>query len=143
MEELKKTQVLPPDYISYLYQQLYLIYLTYGYNEGMPFQDFRTDDFHCGNIVLLEKGDDPADLGVVGLRGGFYQTIVECVERVRAGQIELYRILVMYDNDFIMTFLMEASIYWDARFNAWLQEESQSDYTETFVPISDWHVVPF
>ncbi|WDH82642.1 MULTISPECIES: hypothetical protein [Paenibacillus] len=62
-----------------------------------------------GYIVILEAGDNLYDLECVGLNRedcGLLGSMPEYVETLQLGDMTVYSIVVMYTNDFIMTFFM-------------------------------------
>ena len=121
---LKTMRALPLDVIHLVQSEFRLLYEAYGQSWDIPIQEFHTDAHHCGFIAVLEQGDDLGDLSVIGLPGGFRRTIVEFVELRNTGKRLIYRIVVLFDNEFALTILLEAGINKDLEFEAWLQEES-------------------
>ena len=121
---LKKMQSLPLDVIHFVQTEFRCLYEAYGQPKDISMEKFHTDDHYCGFIVILENGDTLDDLSVIGLPGGFKKTIIEFAEIHNTGERQIYRIIVIFDNDFALTILCEPGINRDAQFEAWLQEES-------------------
>ncbi|QHW32239.1 hypothetical protein GZH47_16470 [Paenibacillus rhizovicinus] len=68
--------------------------------------EFRLDGH--GYIVVLEVGDNVRDLDNVGLNrenGGLLGSYPEYVELLNVGEgLQAYKFVVLYDNDYMMTF---------------------------------------
>lgn len=75
--------------------------------------EFRLN--RCGYIVVLEAGNNFRDLGNVGLNredGGLLGSCPEYVELLDLGEaLPVYKIVVLYDNDYMMTFYTQAGAH--------------------------------
>ena len=124
LDLLKQTRAMPLDVVYFIQEEFHRLYQAYGEANGLPIDRFHTDAHHCGYIVFLEDGDNPDDLSVIGLSGGFRQTIVEFVERRHTGQRPLYRLVVLFDNEFGLTILFEPGLNDNQQLEAWLDDEA-------------------
>lgn len=83
---------------------------------------------HHGYIVLLEAGDNVRDLGNVGLGredGGLLGCFPEYVELLDVGGgLQKYKIAVLYDNDYLMTFFTQAGAH-DEEVEHWLKDQAE------------------
>ncbi|MEC0371144.1 hypothetical protein [Paenibacillus chibensis] len=81
-----------------------------------------------GYIVVLEAGDNVRDLGNVGLsreRGGMLGSCPEYVELLDVGGgLQAYKIAVLYDNDYLMTFFTQAGAH-DEEVEQWLKDQAE------------------
>ncbi|TXK75425.1 hypothetical protein [Paenibacillus sp. N3.4] len=87
---------------------------------------FRLDQH--GPIVLLEAGDNLYDLECVGLSRencGLLGSMPEYVETLQLDNMTVYKIVVMYTNDFIMTFFTQQGIH-DKEIEQWLIEQANN-----------------
>ncbi|WP_189032843.1 hypothetical protein [Paenibacillus albidus] len=68
-----------------------------------------------GYIVLFEAGDNVRDLGTVGLArdcGGLLCSCPEYVELLDIVEgLQAYKIAVLYDNDYLMTFFTQTGAH--------------------------------
>ena len=124
LDLLKQTRAMPLDVVYLIQEEFHRLYQAYGEANGISIDRFHTDAHHCGYIVFLEAGDNPDDLSVIGLFGGFRQTIVEFVERRHTGQRPLYRLVVLFDNEFGLTILFEPGLNDNQQLEAWLDAEA-------------------
>ena len=120
-------RALPLDIIAFAQAEFHRLYEAYGQAQDLPIQHFHTDAHHCGHLVILENGDNVDDLSVIGLPGGFKQNFVEFVEKRFTGQRQLYRVVVLFDNDYGLTILFEPGINRNVQFEAWLEGEADSN----------------
>ncbi|MGI6558066.1 MAG: hypothetical protein ACOX20_03615 [Limnochordia bacterium] len=122
---LKKAAVLTPSLLDFLEVELQKLIEAFGDLEI----ERPLDLMEYGYIVLLEPGDNVRDLREVGLDWvdqGLLGSLPEFVERERLSDgTEIYRIGVLYDNDYMMIFLSLAGSH-DAEVEAWLAEETQN-----------------
>ncbi|MGG4495458.1 hypothetical protein [Brevibacillus reuszeri] len=86
--------------------------------------DFRLDEH--GYIVILEVRDNVRDLSNVGLNrknGGLLGSLPEYVELLDIGEgLQAYKIAVLYDNDYMMTFFTQAGAH-DEEVEQWLKDQ--------------------
>ena len=127
LDLLKTMRALPLDVIHFVQGEFRRIYEAYGQAQGEPVDAFHTDAHHCGHIVVLENGDDMEDLSMLGLAGGFRRNNMEFVERRFTGKRQIYRIVLLFDNEYVLTVIMEAGINNDRQLEAWLQDMAEFD----------------
>ena len=120
-------RALPLDVIHFVQGEFRRIYEAYGQTQGLPVDAFYTDAHHCGHIVVLESGDDLEDLAILGISGGFRRNNVEFVERSFTGKRQVYRIILLFDNEYVLTIVMEAGINKDRQLEAWLSDLAEYD----------------
>jgi hypothetical protein len=81
-----------------------------------------------GYIVVLEAGDNVRDLSNVGLNredGGLLGSCPEYVELLDVGGgLQAYKVAVLYDNDYLMTFFTQAGAH-DEEVEQWLKEQAE------------------
>ena len=83
--------------------------------------DTFTLDQH-GPIIILETGDNLHNLSYAGLHGDdLFTHVFEFVEICELGDIEAYRIVLMLDNDFLVTFFAVVGTL-DEEAEQWLHE---------------------
>ena len=116
-------QVLPAQLINFATEEFQRLFMAYGGDQDLTLAEFHTDSFHCGHIVFLEHGDNVDDLSALGIPGALRCSMAECVEFYQIDQLLFYRIIVLLNNDYALTFLFETGINQDALFEAWLMEE--------------------
>lgn len=115
--------------------------LKYFQNEFQMFRealsalvDQTFDLYEHGYIVLLEPGDNVRDLREVGLNWvdrGLLGSLPEYVHRMKLEDgTEVYRIGILYDNDFMMLFYSIVGSH-DDEVEAWL--EMKAEFGETMV----------
>lgn len=79
-----------------------------------------------GYIVILEPGDNLYDLSIVGLNpedAGLLGRRPEYVEAIDLNGLTLYKIVVMYTDDYLMTFFTLAGWHDDV-IERWLRQRS-------------------
>ncbi|MBT2289498.1 hypothetical protein J7E73_10210 [Paenibacillus albidus] len=79
-----------------------------------------------GYIVILEPGDNLYDLSIVGLNpedAGLLGSSPEYVEAINLNGLTLYKIVVMYTDDYLMTFFTLAGWH-DDIIERWLRQEA-------------------
>ncbi len=123
LEDIKKENSFNPLY----FQQIEIFYklLVESLRAEVPAEDFSLED--SGYIVVLEEGDDVRDLSSVGLNPedeGLLGSIPEYVEKYSAGSIDYYKIVILYDNEYIMTFFSQVDIH-DQEVEDWLAEHAR------------------
>lgn len=81
-----------------------------------------------GYIVVLEAGDNVRDLGNVGLNRGDGGLLGSCPEYVEllnvGGGLRAYRVVVLYDNDYLMTFFTQVGAH-DEEVEQWLKDQTK------------------
>ncbi len=123
MEDTKKESSLPSDYLKQI--ETFYKLLVESLRADIPADDFSLKD--SGYIVILEVGDDVRDLSSVGLNSednGLLGSIPEYVEKYSAGSINYYKIVILYDNEYIMTFFSQEGIH-DDEMEDWLAEHAR------------------
>ncbi|WP_342563626.1 hypothetical protein NST84_29905 [Paenibacillus sp. FSL R7-0345] len=79
-----------------------------------------------GYIVILEPGDNLYDLSIVGLNrenAGLLGSRPEYVEAIGLNGLMLYKIVVMYTDEYLMTFFTLAGWH-DEAIESWLRQEA-------------------
>lgn len=79
-----------------------------------------------GYIVILEPGDNLYDLSIVGLNSedaGLLGSSPEYVESIDLNGLTLYKIVVMYTDDYLMTFFTIAGWHDDV-IERWLRQKA-------------------
>lgn len=79
-----------------------------------------------GYIVILEPGDNLYDLSIVGLNpedAGLLGSSPEYVEAINLNGLTLYKIVVLYTDDYLMTFFTLAGWHDDV-IERWLRQEA-------------------
>lgn len=81
-----------------------------------------------GYIVILEAGDNVRNLVNVGLSredGGLLGSCPEYVELLDiSGGHQTYKVVVLYDNDYLMTFFTQAGAH-DEEVEQWLKDHAE------------------
>lgn len=117
---LRQANVLPLDYMNYLEEEFFGLYHALGSDEPLEEWSLAT----IGYMVVIEAGDH--NLQPVGLTDGLRQSVPEFVELVTIGNQLLYRIGVLYNNDFMMLFYTLAGIH-DNETESWLRELAEQN----------------
>ncbi|MHA6481652.1 hypothetical protein ACX1C1_07085 [Paenibacillus sp. strain BS8-2] len=93
--------------------------------EDVNSSEFRLSE--CGYIVVLESGDNIRDLGIVGLSredGGLLGSCPEYVELVDVFGLQTYKVAVLYDNDYLMTFFTQVGAHGE-EVEQWLKDQAE------------------
>lgn len=122
VEELRRSDVAPTalvQHIAEFFQQL-----------DAELVDNEVDPLHLDKhwpIILLEVGDDMHSLNLAGLCNESdvpYHRAVEFVEKLNLGEVQAYRLAVLLDNDFVVTFFTLAGTH-NEEVEQWLSEQAQ------------------
>lgn len=127
IELLRSEKVIPEDYLEHV--ENYFNHLHESLNDGEPLDEFSLQQH--GYIVLLERGDNVRDLSCVGLGpniNGLLGCRPEYLERYDLDSISFYKILVMYNNEYAMTFFTEKGIH-DNEVEEWLDKRCYPEKT--------------
>lgn len=122
MECLRAARVLPEAYVGLVERDFERAARELSQGDGGAH-----DPEASGYWVILEPGDNCRDLGLVGLNpedGGLLGCWPEFVDRLELGPgLSVYRVLVLYNNEYAMTFYLEAD-KWDREVEGWLRNNS-------------------
>ncbi len=125
IECLRLAQALPNDYLNQLAEEFNNTVEAYG---GLA--EWNPDLF--GYLVVVEKGDNLRDLSVVGLNPGdqgLLGTYPEFVDLIELPELTIYRILILYNNDYAVTFFSQVGQF-DDEIEEWLKGHISSDKEE-------------
>lgn len=129
LKALEEANALPESLLKYFQDEFQMFQEALS---GLVDQTF--DLYVHGYIVLLEPGDNVRDLREVGLNWvdrGLLGSLPEYVHRMTLDDgTEVYRIGVLYDNDFMMLFYSIVGSH-DDEVEAWL--EMEAEFGETMV----------
>jgi hypothetical protein len=120
---LKQAQVLHPEYLDFVGEYFGQLMEALR-DEDVPEEKFNLDD--SGYIVILEKGDNLRDLSSVGLNredGGLLSSMFEYIEEYSLEGVTVYKVAVLYTNNYMMTFFLEKGI-WDEEAEAFLRDNA-------------------
>ena len=124
LQVLERAQVLPQPLFAYLTREFHRLQQALS----DPDDDAPFDLYDHGYMVLLEPGDNVRDLREVGLNRvdrGLLGAMPEYVDRVRLEDgTKLYRIGVLYNNDYMMFFYTIVGSH-DDEVEAWLEMEAE------------------
>lgn len=118
LQVLKQTNVLSDSYMAFLEGE------WHGLFEALS-TDVNINQFSLqehGYIVCLEAGD--CNLEPVGLPEGLCQSWPEYVEKISLGDTALYRIGILYNNEFMMLFYSIVGTL-DTETENWLAEHAE------------------
>lgn len=129
LKALEEANALPESLLKYFQDEFQM------FQEALCGLVDQTFDLYVhGYIVLLEPGDNVRDLREVGLNWvdrGLLGSLPEYVHRMTLDDgTEVYRIGVLYDNDFMMLFYSIVGSH-DDEVEAWL--EMEAEFGETMV----------
>lgn len=112
---------LNPSLLSHIEHYFSQLKGMHGDTEDTPFSLQKH-----GYIVIMEPGDNLYDLGIVGLNledAGLLGSRPEYVEAINLNGLTLYKIVIMYTDDYLMTFFTLAGWHDDV-IERWLQQEA-------------------
>ena len=119
---LRRAEVLPEAILAHV--------KDYVNQLSVELEDEAENQFRLGKngyIVLLEAGDNVRDLSNVGLsheRNRLLGSCPEYVETLDLGYCQkAYKMAVLYDNDYLMTFFTIASAH-DEEVEQWLKDQA-------------------
>jgi hypothetical protein len=118
VERMRGERALNPRYLEYVEELFGQLREALGDGDDGEF-----DLGPHGYVVVLEAGDDVRHLPAVGLRQGLLRCWPEFVEAVDLGDVAVYRVGVLLDNEVMMIFLSAAGQF-DPEVEAWLQGEA-------------------
>ncbi|WP_411502720.1 hypothetical protein [Brevibacillus centrosporus] len=109
---IRAAQVFSDTLTSYLEEEFLGLKEAFDF-DGLD-EEFSLD--HYGFMVVLEQGDNLRDLSVVGLdreTGGLFRSLPEFVDKVdRQGEC-WYKVVVIYTNEYAMSFVIPESTVGD------------------------------
>ncbi|EJL46604.1 hypothetical protein NDK47_25225 [Brevibacillus ruminantium] len=124
---LREARVFSDAFAAYLEEEFLALKEAFDF-DGLE-EEF-TLDMH-GYMVVLEKGDNLRDLSVVGLdrnQNGLLGCLPEFVEKVERNGEHWYKVVVIYTNEYGMSFLLPLeSVADDEQAIAWLEDQVERD----------------
>lgn len=117
---LEKSKVMEEDFIKLLKDKFNSLYENLS--EGTPLNEFSLED--KGYIVILHEGDNIRNLSTVGLNpnGGLISVIPEFINEIILNKFKIYEVIVVYNNEFCMTFYMLDKLINDDEVKKWIEE---------------------
>jgi len=117
---LEKSKVLEEEFIKLLKDKFNSLYKDLS--EGTPMDEFSLED--KGYIVILHEGDNVRNLSTVGLNpnGGLLSAIPEFINEIILNKFKIYEVIVVYNNEFCMTFYMSDKLINDDEIRKWIEE---------------------
>ncbi|RYD02625.1 hypothetical protein N752_25185 [Desulforamulus aquiferis] len=119
---LKTTNALPPEYLELLEKEfLQMVELLGGLG------DYNPNTY--GYMVVLESGDNIRDLSVIGLNPedqGLLGIYPEFIDVFNLTGYSVYKLLVIYSNDYAMTFFSIANQF-DEAAEEWIRTNLSQD----------------
>lgn len=119
--ELRNANLFSESYLDYL--QRFLEQLFEALSDGESIEHFSLEEH--GYFVILEEEDNLRDLRDVGLNPqdqGLLGSFPEYIEKeILADGLEIYKIAVLYDNDYMMFFFSVVGQH-DFEFEEWLKD---------------------
>jgi len=117
---LEKSKVMEEEFIKLLKDKFNSLYENLS--EGIPLNEFSLED--KGYIVILHEGDNIRNLSTVGLNpnGGLLSAIPEFINEIILNKFKLYEVIVVYNNEFCMTFYMSDKLINDDEVKKWIEE---------------------
>ncbi|SNY26828.1 hypothetical protein SAMN06265827_11059 [Orenia metallireducens] len=134
LKKLHKEGDIKEEILNYLESYFYKLAESLG-NNVAP-EEFSLEEH--GYFVLLENDNDLqlAKLKEVGLIEGLFNCRFEFVEEIKLDNISLHKVSVLYDNDYMMMFFIEAKEF-SQEVQEWLKENSDT------IEYGDIEDVPF
>ncbi len=120
LEKIKQNSSLPEMYKNEIIKYFHQLHMALG--NGKPIENFSLDQH--GYIVILEKCDDVRNLKNIGLSEGLLFSCPEYIDRIKLSDFSVYKIHIMYDNEYMMTLYSRTGIH-DKEVESWLAEESE------------------
>ncbi|KOF57877.1 MULTISPECIES: hypothetical protein [Clostridium] len=117
---LEKSKVMEEEFIKLLKDKFNSLYEDLS--EGTPLNEFSLED--KGYIVILHEGDNIRNLSTVGLNpnGGLLSAIPEFINEMILNKFKIYEVIVVYNNEFCMTFYMSDKLINDDEVKKWIEE---------------------
>lgn len=117
---LEKSKVMEEEFIKLLKDKFNSLYENLS--EGTPMDEFSLED--KGYIVILHEGDNIRNLSTVGLNpnGGILSAIPEFINEIILNKFKIYEVIVVYNNEFCMTFYMSDKLVNDDEVKKWIEE---------------------
>lgn len=117
---LEKSKVMEEEFIKLLKDKFNSLYENLS--EGTPLNEFSLED--KGYIVILHEGDNIRNLSTVGLNpnGGLLSAIPEFINEIILNKFNIYEVIVVYNNEFCMTFYMSDKLINDDEVKKWIEE---------------------
>lgn len=121
LDILRKANVIQEKYMEIVEKQFMNLYKNLGEEEGILLDEFSLADE--GQIILLELGDNLRNLGVIGLdsSGGLIKVIPEFINEIELGELTVYEVIILYNNEFAVTIYIPKEIV-DEELMKWIDE---------------------
>jgi hypothetical protein len=118
---LRREGRMPTSYLAFLTESFEQLASALTDQTGDPCFSLKEHGF----LVILEPGDNPRHLPGLGLPNGgdLLASWPEYVERIDVGGISIYRIAILYDNEFMMFFFSVVGQL-DPKTEAWLADQA-------------------
>lgn len=121
LDILRKANVIQEKYMKIVEKQFMNLYKNLGEEEGILLDEFSLADE--GQIILLELGDNLRNLGIIGLdsSGGLIKVIPEFINEIDLGELTVYEVIILYNNEFAVTIYIPKEIV-DEELMKWIDE---------------------
>lgn len=141
LRTLKKDEALEKEYLDLIKRYFNQLHKALG--DGCSVEEFSLKNH--GYIVVLEAEDNLSGelMGNVGLNpeGGIYVSWPEFVEEINLDSIVVYKINILYTNDFMMSFYIKKGI--NKKLEKWLDDKVDIDKYDGEIDINNDEEVPF
>lgn len=109
VNELSGKQSIPKEVIEKIRSELLIIKKWSDEMDEVTIEEFNTDDFGYGYIVILEGDETEEELKALGLTEGLENVIPECVESYYFNNEKWTKVIVIYNDSFAMSFWLKNS----------------------------------
>lgn len=124
VSKLQENSQISSSISKYIKELFYQLYNDLSYEEE-TINEFTLEEL--GYIVILQKENNIRDLREIGLNPetkGLLGSSPEYVElKTLEDSTQIYNIMVIYDNNYIMTFIVDRSML-DNEVDAWLKDQA-------------------
>lgn len=129
LKKLKKEGNIKEEILTYLQDYFCKLAESLG-NNSLP-EEFSLEEH--GYFVLLENNNDlqPERIREVGLTEGLFNCRFEFIEEIKLDNIVLFKISILYCNDYMMNLFLEADRF-SQEVQEWLNENKDTtEYGDT------------
>lgn len=121
LEVLKSSNIINNEYMEEIENQFKILFEQIKDEEEISLDEFSLQLY--GYIIILEKGDNLRNLSPIGLdsNSGLIATIPEFIDELLFPGTTVYKVLVVYNNSYAVTFFIPASIV-DDELQKWIDE---------------------
>lgn len=114
INEVSRKKSIPKEVIEKIRSELLIIKQWSDEMDEVTIEDFNTDDFGYGYIVILEGNETGEELKDLGLTEGLENVIPECVESYYFNNEKWTKVIVIYNDSYAMSFwLKNTSLFED------------------------------